>query len=502
MWVDTAHPTRRYRMADSALAVRLARRLQAEKRVASIAPFALQDPDRTGTLAKFCRAEGTTMRRSGRVVAVFLLSLIGGVKNAAGQQPKRLDSYQLARAHMMLRTVYDEIRKNYYDPTYHGVALESTYARVDKALDNSSTNTDAFFLIATFVSSLEDSHTFFIPPEHVHPMDRGFRMEPIGDACFVTRVEPKSDAALKLHPGDRILSINGYAAERRSYQALDYLFQILAPTPTLTMVLVGPNGVQRTEVVKASFRPGKDTLDLTGDESSEDNHRQTIQDENEQYRNRERLVDSGDIVIWKMPNFEATEDAINSSFGNVRKHGTLILDLRGNPGGYEDILKLMLAHVFNREIKVADRVSRKDTKPVIVKTSNWLAYNGRIIVLTDSNSGSAAELFARVMQLEHRGLVIGDRSAGAVMEAHPYTESVGNDTQVLYTLSVTSANLIMTDGKSLEKVGVIPDVLVLPTASEMAAGQDPVLARAVAMAGGSMDATTAGTLFPYEWPTL
>jgi C-terminal processing protease CtpA/Prc len=441
--------------------------------------------------------------RSGRLfVPLFLLSSLMASNAAGQQQPKRLDTYQLARAHMMLRTVYDEIRKNYYDPTYHGAALDSTYARVDKALDGSATNTDAFFLIATFVSTLQDSHTFFVPPAHIHPMDRGFQMEPIGDACFVTRVKPKTDAALKLHPGDRILSINGYTAERRSYQLLQYLFQTLAPTPTLTMVLADPKGAQRTEVVKASFRPGKDTLDLSGDESSEDNHRLLVEGENEEHRNRERLIDAGDIVIWKMPDFDASEDAINSSFGNVKKHGTLILDLRGNPGGNVEILKLMLAHVFNREIKLADRVSRKDTKPVMVKASNWGAYNGKIIVLTDSNSGSAAELFARVMQLEHRGLVIGDRSAGAVMEARQYPESVGNDTQVLYTLSVTSANLVMTDGKSLEKVGVLPDVLALPTATEMAAGNDPVLARAVAMAGRTMDATTAGTLFPYEWPSL
>jgi len=403
---------------------------------------------------------------------------------------------------MMLRTIYEEIKKNYYDPAFHGVALETTYSKVDQALDNSATNTDAFFLIAAFVSTLHDSHTFFTPPERINRMDRGFQMEPIGEACFVTRVKPKTDAALKLHPGDRIISINGYAAERRTYEALNYLFQILAPTPTLTMVLVDPNGVQRTEVVKASFRSGKDTIDLSGDESSEDNHRLTIEEENESHRNRERLVNSGDILIWKMPDFDGGEDAINSSFGYAKKYETLILDLRGNPGGRIEILKLMLTHVFNREIKLADRVSRKDTKPVMVKASTWGAYNGKIIVLIDGNSGSAAELFARVMQLQHRALVIGDRSAGAVMEARQYPESLGNDTLVLYALSVTSANLLMTDGKSLEKVGVVPDVHLSPTPTEMAAGMDPVMARAVAMAGGTMDAVTAGTLFPYEWPTF
>ena len=96
----------------------------------------------------------------------FLFASSGGT--AFGQQPKRLDNFQVARAHMMLRTIYDEIKKKYYDPTFHGIDLEGMYAKADAAIDKSATNTDAFFLIATFVSTLNDSHTFFIPPEHIN----------------------------------------------------------------------------------------------------------------------------------------------------------------------------------------------------------------------------------------------------------------------------------------------------------------------------------------------
>ena len=51
------------------------------------------------------------------------------------------------------------------------------------------------------------------------------------------------------------------------------------------------------------------------------------------------------------------------------------------------------------------------------------------------------------MQLEHRGTVIGDRSAGAVMEARGYSYSQGTDVKFFYSFSVTDADLIMADGK-------------------------------------------------------
>jgi C-terminal processing protease CtpA/Prc len=101
--------------------------------------------------------------------------------------------------------------------------------------------------------------------------------------------------------------------------------------------------------------------------------------------------------------------------------------------------------------------------------------------------------------LEKRGTVVGDRSAGAVMEEIQYPHEVGVDIVAFYGASITMADLTMADGRSLEKVGVTPDELLLPTAADMAAGRDPVLARASALAGAKLDAETAGKLFPVEW---
>jgi carboxyl-terminal processing protease len=139
---------------------------------------------------------------------------------------------------------------------------------------------------------------------------------------------------------------------------------------------------------------------------------------------------------------------------------------------------------------------------MIAKTRNGQVFSGKLIVLIDSESASAAELFARVIQLENRGTVVGDRSSGMVMEAQIWPYQQGQGTVKFYDFEITDADLIMKDGKSLEKNGVVPDETALPTAADLAAGRDPVLSRAAELAGVKLDPAAAAKMFPFEWAPL
>ena len=78
---------------------------------------------------------------------------------------------------------------------------------------------------------------------------------------------------------------------------------------------------------------------------------------------------------------------------------------------------------------------------------------------------------------------------------HPLTVSHGENI-IAYGVSVTAADVIMSDDGRLEKKGVVPDFKVLPTAEDLAAGRDPALAQALKFAGQNLDPAQAGALLP------
>jgi C-terminal processing protease CtpA/Prc len=165
-----------------------------------------------------------------------------------------------------------------------------------------------------------------------------------------------------------------------------------------------------------------------------------------------------------------------------------------------DTLKSLVGGVMDHDVKIGDLVARDNPKPVEAKSKGKGAFAGKLIVLIDSQSGSAAELFARVVQLEKRGTVIGDQSAGGVMLAEEHGYSAGTDTVLSFGASITSADILMGDGKSLEGKGVIPDEIILPSPADLASGRDPVLVHAAEIAGVKLDPEKAGSIIPFEWP--
>jgi C-terminal processing protease CtpA/Prc len=434
-----------------------------------------------------------------RLVALFsslnLVLFIGIPHHPALAQATGTDR---GNAFTMLDMTRDAIKKNYFDPTYRGIDVDFVFEQAKERIKIAPTRDAMMITIASAVMAFDDSHTTFAPPARAADVDYGWVVSMVDDQAFVTRVKPGSDAEEKgLKPGDKLIAIDGFKPTRKNLWQMYYRYFSVAPTSKVAMTVLSP-GATKPHVLEIQTKIQK-TAKI-----------KSLQEYYDRGTIKQGWFDSGkidefrafgtDLLIWKMHTFSRSTDGLDAAMGKARNYKNLIIDLRGNRGGLVDVELRMVGYFFDKDVKVGDEKGRKETKERIAKSRGGGVFTGNLFVLVDSESASAAEVFAKVIQLEKRGKVIGDRSSGAVMTSRFFGMDSGIGNILPFGASITVGDLIMTDGKSLEKIGVIPDEIVLPTGGDMASSKDPVLAYAAKLAGVELTADMAGTFFPFEWP--
>src|SRR6202007_1544141 len=105
-------------------------------------------------------------------------------------QPQKMSNYERERAKDMLSQIAIDIRKHYYDPKFHGVDWDARVEEAKQKIDKVETQNMAFSQIAAALDSLNDSHTYFVPPERPYRHDYGWHAEMIGDSSYIIRVRP------------------------------------------------------------------------------------------------------------------------------------------------------------------------------------------------------------------------------------------------------------------------------------------------------------------------
>lgn len=424
----------------------------------------------------------------------FLITLLAGV---ALSQAIRVDSQESpervglnrSRGISMLKDIRTEIKRRYYDKNYHGVDLDATFKKAEARIKQLSTNSEIFQVIAAFVLELEDSHTFFVPPGRANQTFYGFSMQMVGNTCFVMDVKSGSDAEKKgLKTGDVVVGIGRYAVERQNLWLIRYIMYQLDPAAAIKITRRGPNNSAEELIIESTVVPLEERL-------KEERERRKRKQE-DPYKCH---AITAELIACRLETFSVDKKFINKMMEQAAPYKKMILDLRGNSGGYVKIEQYLLGHFFDREVAIGRFVMRnkEETRTAAVQKKN--NFSGDLIVLIDSLSASASEVFARVMQLEKRATVVGDVSSGAVMTSISGTLSntrgvPGYQTISLYRLSITVGDLIMPDGGRLEKAGVIPDHPVGPTAQAIRSKSDPVLSYAADLLGTSIAADKAGEL--------
>jgi len=137
----------------------------------------------------------------------------------------------------------------------------------------------------------------------------------------------------------------------------------------------------------------------------------------------------------------------------------LIIDLRGNGGGYlTEAIKLTGLFIESGPIvQVQDSQGRTQVLP---DRNPEIAYTGPMLVLMDRLSASASEIFAAALQDYGRAIVVGERSfgKGTVQQVIPLRQQGSDDheSQIKYT----TAQFFRINGGSTQHKGVTPDIFL------------------------------------------
>jgi len=389
----------------------------------------------------------------------------------------------------MLEDIKEVLKARYYDKNFKGIDLDARFKTAAERVKTLDTNRQIFRAIAQVLIEFDDSHTRFFPPNRANKVEYGFTMQMIGNNCFVTDVKKGSDAEAKgLKTGERIKAVGPYEIARSNLWVINYLLYALDPQPGVSLTVVGLDNAVRKIDVMAKFK------------SIEDRKKEAEKRWNQKRENPYKCQEIDPAVIaCRLETFSVDKKFIDQMMTEVSKHKKLILDLRGNGGGYVKIEEYLTGHFFDHEVKIADFITREKKKERIAKVQKERNFNGELVVLIDSNSASASEVFARVMQLEKRGKIVGDVSAGAVQTSNFFSMinsrgTFSNETLSVFALNVTVADLVMSDGNRLEKVGVQPDHPVGPTGYALSKRNDPILAFAANLLGAKITPEDAGKM--------
>src|SRR6267143_3526758 len=157
-----------------------------------------------------------------------------------------------------------------------------------------------------------------------------------------------------------------------------------------------------------------------------------------------------------------------SSLRSMHDLPGLIIDLRGNHGGLIGMIAGLTGLLETDPLLLGSMQTRQGSSPMVAFPQRS-PYTGALVILVDSTSQSAAEMFAAGLQESGRAFVVGEISAGNVIPSAIIKLPTGALLQYGFAKYVTPHGIV------LEARGVIPDWIVIATRRTILLGGDPQL---------------------------
>ncbi len=193
------------------------------------------------------------------------------------------------------------------------------------------------------------------------------------------------------------------------------------------------------------------------------------------------------IAIIEISNFsQDTTIAFRDAVREILKKDPqgLILDLRNNPGGYLTGAVDIAAEWVGKEVVVKEQRQGRIIEELRGEVSARLDQIPTI-VLVNQGSASASEIVAGALQDTGKARLLGMKTfgKGSVQEYEPLSDGSA--------VKITVAEWVTPRGRTIQSVGLEPDVSVDRTAEDYEAKRDPQLDRALELLTNPSSATTS-----------
>lgn len=279
-----------------------------------------------------------------------------------------------------------------------------------------------------------DPHSVYISKEDVEKMNERLQgnFEGIGisfnifkDTLLVTSIIPGGPSEkVGLRAGDRIVQVDGKNIASTGLSTTDVMEMLRGDKGTSVEVTV----VRRQMDEALDFTIIRDKIPLYSLDAS-------------------YMIDEATGYI-KLNNFSATTtEEFGEAMNELKKQNlqNLILDLRGNGGGYLKTAIEISDQFLDANKLIVYTNGENDPKREYKATAGGIFKNGNLVILVDESSASASEIVSGAVQDWDRGLIVGRRSFGKGLVQKPYFLTDGS------LVRLTTAHYYTPSGRNIQK---------------------------------------------------
>ncbi len=165
-----------------------------------------------------------------------------------------------------------------------------------------------------------------------------------------------------------------------------------------------------------------------------------------------------DMLYIRVTSFDkkVVQDVKKAILENAKNTKGIILDLRNNPGGLLDQAVGLVDLFVNKGEIVSQKGRLKEDQKVYEASSSKTITKVPMVVVVNGGSASASEIVSGALQDHKRAVLVGEKTfgKGSVQVVLPITEKEA--------LKLTIARYYLPSGRTIQAIGVTPDINVLP----------------------------------------